>query len=360
MDVLLWPVVPAFIGVAAVVAGTTHLVIGALRRRAILDRPNERSSHTIPTPRGGGWGVVPPILLAWAVFGWTGPLPDVAVVLVPVAVVLVLVSWWDDLSDLSAGTRLMVQLGAVAVGLASLPGEALVFQGLLPLWLDRVAAGFAWLWFVNLFNFMDGIDGISGTELATIGFGLAAVALVSATATALVPFALTLAGGGLGFLIWNWHPARVFLGDVGSVPLGYLAGWLLIAAAAAGLWLPALILPLYYLADATITLLRRLVRGEKIWAAHRQHFYQQAVRTGFSHDAVVRRILAANAWLVVCALATPWLGGFALAAAAVAVTALLHCLSRAAPAGPSSPGAAAHECSSAGARAADSPSPSSR
>jgi UDP-N-acetylmuramyl pentapeptide phosphotransferase/UDP-N-acetylglucosamine-1-phosphate transferase len=125
-------------------------------------------------------------------------------------------------------------------------------------------------------------------------------------------------------LWWNWQPAQVFLGDVGSVPLGYLLGWLLLEAALKGLWAPALILPLYYLADATVTLAKRGLRGAKVWQAHRDHFYQRAVQGGLSHGAVVLRVLVCNVGLVVFALLAtagwPWP---ALAGAALAVLILL-------------------------------------
>jgi UDP-N-acetylmuramyl pentapeptide phosphotransferase/UDP-N-acetylglucosamine-1-phosphate transferase len=107
-------------------------------------------------------------------------------------------------------------------------------------------------------------------------------------------------GAAVGFLAWNWSPARIFLGDVGSVPLGYLLGFLLIDVAVRGRWRIALILPLYFLADATITLFQRLLRGERVWEPHRQHFYQRAVRNGLGHAAVVKRVLAADFLLVGC------------------------------------------------------------
>ncbi|MDH3702467.1 MAG: glycosyl transferase, partial [Alphaproteobacteria bacterium] len=127
----------------------------------------------------------------------------------------------------------------------------------------------------------------------------------------------------LGFLRFNWHPARIFLGDVGSVPLGYLLGWLLLQAAAAGYWAPALILPLYYLADATITLLRRAARREKVWQAHREHFYQRAVQNGRSHARVSLAVLAANVVLAALALVAVAQPVIALAAAATTVALLL-------------------------------------
>jgi UDP-N-acetylmuramyl pentapeptide phosphotransferase/UDP-N-acetylglucosamine-1-phosphate transferase len=316
------------VAVGAASAGASWLVMRELRRRAILDRPNDRSSHTVPVPRGGGLAVTPILLVAWAGVGWALGAGWPFATALAAAAFLAFVSWQDDLRSLSPGLRFGAQIVAVAAALALLPAEAPIFQGWLPFWADRVLAGLAWLWFVNLFNFMDGIDGISGTEMATIGLGLAAAALLT-PALGLGPpdglslYGAALAGAGLGFLALNWHPARIFLGDVGSVPIGFLAGWLLLYAAAGGLWLPALVLPAYYLADATLTLLRRGLRGEKVWRAHREHFYQRAAAAGLSHAQVMHGIALGNAALVACALAGLWVGAWALLPAAAAVLALL-------------------------------------
>ena len=121
--------------------------------------------------------------------------------------------------------------------------------------------------------------------------------------------------------MWNWAPARIFLGDVGSVPLGYLLGFLLLFVAARGHWRIALILPLYFLADATITLLRRLARGELVWRPHRQHFYQRAVQRGLGHAAVVRRVIAADIVLIFCGWAAE--NGAGIAALVLAAGAVL-------------------------------------
>ncbi|MHA1568589.1 MAG: MraY family glycosyltransferase, partial [Alphaproteobacteria bacterium] len=191
------------------------------------------------------------------------------------------------------------------------------------------AAGLVWLWFINLFNFMDGIDGMAGGEAVSLGLGLFLLSTFAALDPSIGDPALLAIAAGLGFLVWNWHPARIFLGDVGSVPLGFLFGWLLLGAAARGYWAPALILPLYYLADATLTLLRRLARGELVWRAHREHFYQCAVQRGLSHAEVVLAVLAANAGLVALALAAAlgWTWP-ALAGAVLVVAALLWYLAR--------------------------------
>lgn len=244
------------------------------------------------------------LLPAWALFVVLGSAPAATIAAVLGAAFLALVSFADDLRPLPPLWRLLAQIAAVAGGIAALPDSGQVFQGLLPPAADRALAGLLWLWFVNLYNFMDGIDGITGAETAFLGAGLAFLVFVNRELgnAGQVALGLATAAAALGFLRWNWQPAKIFLGDVGSVPLGYLLGWLLLATAAAGAWKAALILPGYYLADATWTLCRRALRGEKVWRPHREHFYQKAVQRGMSHAAVVRRILALNLFLLALAL----------------------------------------------------------
>lgn len=242
-----------------------------------------------------GIGLLTAALSALLAFALETATPMPWLVLIAAATALAVVSWRDDLGHVPARWRLLAQVVAVAAGLAVLGGGP-VFQGLLPGWLDLLAAGLAWVWFVNLTNFMDGIDGITGVEAASIGIGLALIGAPAAPA-------LIVAAAALGFLRWNWHPARLFMGDVGSVPLGYLLGALLILLAKDGHWAPALILPGYYLADATWTLGRRLLRGQRVWEAHREHFYQQAVQRGWSHGRVALAVGLVNVGLVLLALA---------------------------------------------------------
>src|SRR5262249_3367766 len=131
-----------------------------------------------------------------------------------------------------------------------------------------------------------------------------------------------LVGAAIGFLVWNWSPARIFLGDVGSIPLGYISGFLFLGLAAPDYWKIALLLPLYFLADATITLCRRLLRRERVWQPHRQHFYQRAVRDGLGHAGVVERVLAADLLLIGCAWAAENGWGILALAAAIAIVAV--------------------------------------
>lgn len=323
---------PLAAAAGALVLLLTGLVRRWLVRRQIMDTPNARSSHSLPTPRGGGLAVVPVVIAGWAVHG--GPLPwhapGVEAVVLLAAALLAAVSWWDDRHTLPPLPRFLAQFVAVGTVLTLLPSDALVFQGWLPVWADRLLAGLCWLWFVNLYNFMDGIDGITGVETAGIGAGLALLAALGLTTPAVGVPGVMLLAAALGFLAWNWHPARLFLGDVGSVPLGFLIGFLLILLAAGGDLAAALILPLYYLVDASVTLLRRLARGEKPWQAHRDHFYQQAVhRAGLSPRRVSGAVAVVNGGLIGCAIAAaagaPWI---ALAGATVLVIVLCRWMAR--------------------------------
>ena len=310
----------------------TGAVLRLLRRRGVLDIPNERSSHSSPTPRGGGIAVAGVLFAAWLGFWLSGTgglaAPHFWIILAAGAA-LAVISWFDDVrGGLPPTVRLGAQAIAVGAGLMALPEGAGVFQGALPPALDLALSGLIWLWFVNLFNFMDGIDGISGVEAASIGGGIALIAVYKPDASIDPLLAATVSAAAVGFLCWNWHPAKIFLGDVGSVPLGFLLGWLLLNLASGGAWAAAAILPLYYLADATITLARRALRGEMIWQAHREHFYQRAVRNGRSHAAVSLGVALCNVILVGLAMLSmtwPWA---ALTAAAAAVFALLVWLSR--------------------------------
>ncbi len=318
----------AFVVVLAASLGGTRAVLGVLRRCAILDLPNERSSHKTPTPRGGGLAVVSVVVVAWGIVGLSAPGPALEILVVcGCALGLAAISWIDDLRGLQVRWRLIGQVLAVTVTLAWMPVRDPYFGGLLPGTLDPIAAAVMWVWFINLFNFMDGIDGIAGTEAACIGAGVALTALTAGLGEPVMLYGLTAAAAALGFLWWNWQPARIFFGDVGSAPLGFLFGWLLLGLAAEGLWAVAIILPLYYLADATITLARRVQRGERIWRAHREHFYQVAVRRGLDHAAVVGAMLLANLFLIalagLAAWGWPW---HALTGACVVVATLLFYL----------------------------------
>ncbi len=321
----------AALAAAALTWVATGALLKQLAAKQILDHPNERSSHARPTPRGGGIAVMGVILLGWLALALLDITPLRLIwPLLGLSFGLALVSWADDLRGLSPLPRFAAQFAAVAIALSTVPlGPQ--FPGPFPLWLAIGGAALAWLWFVNLFNFMDGIDAIASVEAAAIAAGVGIVATSLGLLDGTPWLAAVVAGAALGFLLWNRPPARIFLGDVGSVPLGFVLGWLLLSLAARGAWAAALILPAYFLADATLTLLRRALRGEKPWQAHRQHFYQQAIRKGASHGRVSASVAVANLGLLACALASLHSIGAtiaALVASLVIVLALLWYLRR--------------------------------
>jgi UDP-GlcNAc:undecaprenyl-phosphate/decaprenyl-phosphate GlcNAc-1-phosphate transferase len=271
---------------------TCALVLGLLLARARhmpMDHPNERSLHTRPVPRVGGIGVML-ALLAGAMLDWR---PETLPLWLS-AFVLALFSALDDARGLSVRVRLPVQALVVAAFLA--------WQGATPGWAGA-AALLAILWMTNLYNFMDGADGLAG-GMAAIGFAALGVAAAQAGAAGLAGLCLSVTAAALAFLVFNFPPARLFMGDAGSIPLGFLAGgsgWL---GWRQGIWPWAFPLLVFspFIVDATVTLAQRALRGERVWQAHRSHYYQRLVRMGWSH-----RRLAVAAYVVMLAAAlTAW------------------------------------------------------
>lgn len=322
----------------------TGKLIPVLQRTAIFDRPNERSMHKLPIPRGGGWVFVALIFVVLGAMSvrTKGVEAFVAPALALGVALLALISWHDDKGGVRAVWRFFTQFIAVGLALAAIPLDlSVVRQGYLGVYppddltailVERCILAVAWVWFINLTNFMDGIDGITGTETASISFGILGLLVLLSPYTHPVPahlgwIAAALLGGSLGFLRHNWHPAKIFLGDVGSVPLGFVLGYMLLRLAMAGYGEIALILPLYYLADSGITLGLRILKGEKFWQAHRTHFYQKAAVGLGRHDRVVFRVLGANLALILvggaCFLLHPWLG-FLAPAIVGALLLILH------------------------------------
>jgi UDP-N-acetylmuramyl pentapeptide phosphotransferase/UDP-N-acetylglucosamine-1-phosphate transferase len=275
------PLVPLLLW-GALALGACAAILWALLRsgyawRLATDIPNDRSLHTRPTPRVGGWGIVPVVaLLIWLVAPalW---LPALA------AALLAALSQIDDRRGLPARVR----FGGHAAAVVAL---IVVYPANVPWW-ALGAMSVLLIWLVNLYNFMDGSDGLAG-GMALFGFGGYAIA-ASVSAHQDLPLALAsaiVAGAAAGFLLFNFHPARIFLGDAGSIPLGFLAGALGYWGWREGVWpvwFPALSFA-PFIGDASVTLLKRLLRGEKFWQAHREHYYQRLVQSGFGHASTAR------------------------------------------------------------------------
>jgi UDP-N-acetylmuramyl pentapeptide phosphotransferase/UDP-N-acetylglucosamine-1-phosphate transferase len=238
--------------------------------RFALDKPNARSLHASPVPRTGGIAVLAGTATALAFGAAQLWLPAV------LALMLAAISFADDLWSLPTAARLAAHL--LAAGL-------LIWYVLSPMHLvEMVVLIVAVAWLTNLFNFMDGSDGLAG-GMATIGFGAYALAAYMADHLALASLSVGLSAAAAAFLLHNHHPARIFLGDVGSIPLGFLAGALGITGWRDDvwpLWFPALVFA-PFIGDATLTLIKRALRGERVWQAHRQHYYQRMVLMGIGH-----------------------------------------------------------------------------
>jgi UDP-N-acetylmuramyl pentapeptide phosphotransferase/UDP-N-acetylglucosamine-1-phosphate transferase len=295
-------------GLAGCLSAALIVLLRPLLQRYALARPNARSSHRIPTPQGGGIAVVGAGLLV-AVCGalLAGlPLSSLAVV-AAAALALAVVGAVDDIRPLPAVPRLLIQVAAVAV-LVGLAGEGRVLPDTVPLPLEQALLILGGAWFVNLVNFMDGLDWMTVAEVVPVTAALACFGLAGVLPMVPALLAAALLGATLGFAPFNRPVARLFLGDVGSLPIGLMLGWMLLELARAGGLAAALLLPLYYLADATITLALRLARRERVWEAHRTHFYQRATDHGHSVLAIDGAVLAVNgalAGLAALTLALP-------------------------------------------------------
>jgi UDP-GlcNAc:undecaprenyl-phosphate GlcNAc-1-phosphate transferase len=294
-------IVPALIAWAAIAA-----LRGSRWARRLADHPNARSLHAVPTPRLGGIGVIAGVLpagLLWAEGGVAAALAC--------ALALGALSVLDDAGGLPIEVRLPAHAVAALVVLLAIGAPAAALPGG---WAGIALAVLALVWMTNLFNFMDGSDGLAGS-MAAIGFATLAAGALAAGNAPLALVCLAIASASLGFLAHNFPPARVFLGDAGAIPLGFLAGALGLHGTLAGAW-PAWFAPLAFspfIVDATLTLLRRLARGERVWIAHRSHAYQRLVLAGWSQ----RRLALAACALMLAA------GGSALAARGA--SAMLQC-----------------------------------
>jgi len=324
--------------IAAALSAGLILALRPLLERYAVAHPNVRSSHLTPTPQGGGIAVVAATIVAVLVAAVLGIASDAIIGLWTLFVAVLLlaaVGACDDIVHLSVVPRFIVQFLAVGIVLATLPPDARLVP-LLPWWLERAALLIAGVYAVNVVNFMDGLDWMMVAEVAPVTGGLWLLSMLAALAPQDTAVAVALLGAIIGFAPFNRPVARMFLGDVGSLPIGLLMFWLLLRLAADGHAVAALLLPLYYLGDATMTLLRRLARRENVLRAHRTHFYQRATDHGFSVNGVVVRVFVLNLELVALAAAAVvapscWTQIVALALGMGAVSLLLARFARGKP-----------------------------
>ncbi|MBC3476322.1 MraY family glycosyltransferase [Pseudomonas taiwanensis] len=303
--------------VVAFSCGLTWLLRRYALARSIMDIPNARSSHSVPTPRGGGVAIVVAFLIAllwlngaalinatttWSLFG--------------AGAFIAVLGFLDDHGHIAARWRLLGHFGAslwALFWLGGLPPLTMFGVELNLGWLGHVVGLFYLVWLLNLYNFMDGIDGIASVEAITVCLGACMVyLLIDVPGLLLAP--LLLASAVAGFLVWNFPPARIFMGDAGSGFLGVALGVLSIQAAwvSPKLFYVWLILLGVFIVDATVTLLRRLLRGDKVYEAHRSHAYQYASRSFGRHLPVTMAVLVINLlwlWPIAVSVAMGWIDG---------------------------------------------------
>lgn len=314
-------------------AALTALLIIVLRPwliRYAMARPNARSSHRVPTPQGGGAAVIFSVALLLAIAAAWGPVglqkSAHLVGIIGAALTLAVVGAVDDIRIIEPIPRLLLQAAAVLVVVTTLPLELRIVPAI-PFWLERALMILGLTWFVNLVNFMDGLDWITVAEVVPVTAALSVIGQAGALPIYATVTALALCGAMLGFAPFNKPVARLFLGDVGSLPIGLILGWLLILLAEKHL-AAAILLPLYYLADATITLVQRFLRGEAVMQPHRSHFYQRAADGGMPSLKISARVFVVNCVLAGLAgtsfAVSPPLQLFLVAAGAALVSALLN------------------------------------
>ncbi|SDJ73649.1 MULTISPECIES: MraY family glycosyltransferase [Bradyrhizobium] len=319
---------------ALLLSSAFTMAIRPLMLRHVVAKPNARSSHRTPTPQGAGIAVIAATLIvAGAVTALAGTSAmKIPAIVFAATLFIAAIGLADDVHSIPVLPRLLLQAASVAAIVFSAP-ENLRIVDAAPLWIERGLVLLAGLWFVNLVNFMDGLDLMTAAEAVPISAAIALLGWLGEVPASTTIVAAALCGALLGFTPFNRPVAKIFLGDVGSLPIGLLLGWCLAQLAWHQQLAACVLLPLYYLTDATLTLARRMIRHEPFWAAHRSHYYQRATDNGFTVWQVVSHVFALNVVLAALAIASTRLQSpvaviLLLAAGALAVVLTLYRFSR--------------------------------
>ncbi len=293
----------AVVTASAILSAVLIFLLKPLLARHLMAHPNERSSHATATPEGAGLGVMAALFaVCGAALLWATLPPPSLVPILAGAAVLTVVGGLDDIRSLAVSWRLLTQT-LVALGVVLLlPSELHLLPSVLPVGVERALLVVGVVGFVNAVNFLDGLDWMTVAQIVPMTLGVAILCGLDAVPLSVGLLALALLGATLGFAVFNKHPAQIFLGDVGSLPIGLLLAYMLIWVAEAHL-VSAVLLSLYTLADSSLTLLRRLRGGERVFSAHRSHFYQRAVAEGLRVPQVTAMVFWLGLWLMTLAIA---------------------------------------------------------
>lgn len=273
----------------------TRITIMALRQREAMLAPLRalKGHAAAKVPSGGGVTTVMALLIGLLV-------ADAPYVVALSVLLLASVSLMDELIDVPGLVHVLIQFLAVLLPMELF--SAPLLGDFLPPWADRAVVALLWLWFINVFEFMDGIDGITPTEMIAIGMGLVFVVVADEKfPSPLSMYGLVVFAVASGFLWWNWYPSKIRLGEVGTVPIGFLMGYVLLLAIEQGYWAAAAILPAYYMADASLTMLYRALKGKRALAKHGDYYYRRATAKGRKADTVCRYVFGLNLLLMLLA-----------------------------------------------------------
>ncbi|GAB4163839.1 MAG: glycosyltransferase family 4 protein [Rickettsiaceae bacterium] len=302
----------AILGVVSLILSLclTKILLRVLTSYGVVDVPSNRRTHVKTTPRGGGLGfvIIFITLLPAFVYYRFGTIEYVNTVL-QIFLPLALVSFWDDISHVNIPIRLIIHVLCSVLAIMWLIHPKTILHSEMPIYLDLVIGAIALLTFLNVYNFLDGIDGITVSETIHLSLTLLILCFLGydsiPNVDMIIVIDVIILGWAVGFLFFNWQPAKIFLGDIGSISIGFLLGVCLLTVATVGprFFTACVIAALYYIADGGLTILIRIVKGEKIWEPHLQHFFQKSVKKGRSHKRVVKRIIKCNFLLMMFAIA---------------------------------------------------------
>lgn len=286
----------------------TRFLVEFFPKLGLVDKPGDRRLHEDTTPTGGGIAVILSFIMGFILIDYK--IYDFyysASVAIPIFI-LAFISFYDDIRDMPVFIRLLIHLSVAGYMTYELLLPYQLFHGELGFYEDLILAFIALAGFCNIYNFMDGIDGITASE--SIHLSLTIIALcylrydIIIHSDLVLLIAVMVLTCSIAFVIYNWHPAHIFIGDVGAISIGMLLGLclMLIAASSVKLFVSCIIASMYYLADGGLTILIRLLKGEKIWLPHTNHFFQQAIRKEIPRRKIVIEVIMCNYWLMLLAI----------------------------------------------------------
>lgn len=286
----------------------TRFLVEFFPKMGLVDNPDARRLHADVTPTGGGIAVILSFIMGFILIDYK--LYDFyysASVAVPIFI-LAFVSFYDDIREMPVSVRLLTHLGIAGFMVHDLLLPYQLFHGELGFYADLILSFVALAGFCNIYNFMDGIDGITASESIHLSVTIMALCFlrydIIIHSDLVILIAALVLTCSIAFVIYNWHPAHIFIGDVGAISIGMLLGLclMLIAASSVKLFVSAIIASMYYLADGGLTILIRLFKGEKIWLPHTNHFFQQAIRKEIPRKKIVLEVIICNYWLMLLAI----------------------------------------------------------